>query len=94
MTIQQLNYILALEKHRHFVRASESCFVAQPTLTLQVKKLEEEIGFLIFDRSKQPLEPTSMGAKFILKSREIIRQIDSLKELIHSENFTAFLTRV
>ena len=85
MTIQQLKYILALEKHRHFVRASESCFVAQPTLTLQVKKLEEEIGFLIFDRSKQPLEPTSMGIKFIHKSREIIRQIDSLKELIHSE---------
>ena len=61
MTLQQLKYIQALNKHRHFVKAAESCFVAQPTLTLQVKKLEEEVGMVLFDRSAQPLEPTPFG---------------------------------
>ena len=85
MTIQQLQYIVALDEYRHFVRAAESCFVAQPTLTLQVKKLEEEIGVAIFDRSAHPITPTQMGEKFIGKAREILREVQSLKNLVNEE---------
>lgn len=84
MTIQQLQYIVALDDHRHFVRAAEKCFVAQPTLTLQVKKLEEEIGMVIFDRSAQPLVPTPAGKAFIIKAREIISSVENLKDMVNT----------
>lgn len=83
MTLQQLQYIVALDEYRHFVRAAEKCFVAQPTLTLQVKKLEEEIGISLFNRSSQPLVPTPAGEAFIIKAREIINSIDKLKEMVN-----------
>jgi LysR family hydrogen peroxide-inducible transcriptional activator len=85
MTLQQLTYIVALDDHRHFVKAAESCMVAQPTLTLQVKKLEEEIGVVLFDRSSQPLRPTPMGEKFIQRSRAILREVKELKEMVNSD---------
>lgn len=85
MTIKQLQYIVALDTHRHFVRAAESCFVSQPTLTLQVKKLEEQVGLIIFDRSSQPLTPTPMGSKFIARARRILREIEQLKELVNHD---------
>ena len=69
MTLQQLQYVVALDTHRHFVKAAESCFVAQPTLTLQVKKLEDEVHLTIFNRSVKPLEPTIQGFKRNGKSR-------------------------
>ncbi len=83
MTLQQLKYIVALDTHRHFVKAAESCFVSQPTLTLQVKKLEEEIGLSIFDRSSQPLVPTPMGEQIIGKARYILREAQSLKDMVN-----------
>ncbi len=85
MTLQQLQYIVALDTHRHFVKAAESCFVAQPTLTLQVKKLEEQINLVIFDRDTQPLEPTPMGELFIRKARQILRDIEQLKQIVEDE---------
>ncbi len=85
MTIQQLLYVVALDNCRHFVKAAESCYVAQPTLTLQVKKLEEEIGIVIFDRTAQPLVPTPIGERFIQKAREILRDVDGLKEMVNSD---------
>lgn len=85
MTLQQLQYVVALDTHRHFVRAAESCFVAQPTLTIQVKKLEEEISLLIFDRKSNPLKPTPMGSVFIERAREILRQTESLKALVNDD---------
>lgn len=95
MTIQQLNYIVALDTHRHFVKAAESCFVAQPTLTLQVKKLEEQINLVIFDRSKQPLEPTPMGEIFVNKARQILRDIEQLKQIVNDEkNMTSGKFRI
>ena len=78
MTLQQLKYILALDKHRHFVKAAESCHVAQPTLTLQVKKLEEEVGMVLFDRSSQPLKPTPFGASFIQKASRVMGEMEEL----------------
>ncbi len=85
MTIQQLEYVVALDTHRHFVTAASYCHVTQPTITLMVKKLEEEIGILIFDRSKSPLVPTPLGEIFIAKSRAILQDVNHLKELVNVE---------
>jgi LysR family hydrogen peroxide-inducible transcriptional activator len=85
MTLQQLEYIVALDNHRHFVKAANSCYVTQPTMTMQVKKLEEEIGIQLFDRSKKPLSPTHAGEYFISKSRQILNDIDELKAFVSDE---------
>ena len=85
MTLQQLEYIVALDNHRHFVKAAEDCFVTQPTLTMQVHKLEEEMGVTLFDRGKRPLEPTGVGEVIILKARQILREMKEMKAFIQSE---------
>jgi len=85
MTIQQLEYVVALDNYRHFVTAASRCYVTQPTLTMQVKKLEDEIGFLIFDRTKLPLKPTKSGINFIEKSKSIIREVRQLKEMVSND---------
>ena len=85
MTLQQLEYVLALDTHRNFIAASEHCFVTQPTITLQLKKLEEELGIQLFDRSKVPLKPTKTGELIINKARMVINEVTQLKELIHKE---------
>ena len=54
MTLAQLNYLLALDQHQHFAQAAQACFVTQPTLSMQLQKLEEELGVTLFDRSKKP----------------------------------------
>src|SRR6056297_711912 len=68
MNIQQLEYIVALDDHRHFVDAAESCHITQPTLTMQVRKLEDEVGVQIFNRAKKPLEPTPAGEEIIIRA--------------------------
>lgn len=85
MTIQQLQYVVALDTHRQFVKAAESCFVTQPTLTLQLKKLEDEISLILFDRSSQPLDITPMGALFVQKARRILREVEELKALVNDD---------
>lgn len=85
MTLQQLEYIVALDTHRHFVNAAESCFVTQPTLTLQIKKLETEMGTQIFDRSKHPIEPTKIGTTIIESARQILRGVTGLKDFVNME---------
>ncbi len=85
MNIQQLEYIVALDTHRHFVAAAGSCHVTQPTLTMQVKKLEEEIDVQIFNRSKKPVEPTVPGQEIITRARQILRDIADLKNFAAGE---------
>lgn len=85
MTLYQLEYIIALDNHRHFVRAAESCHVSQPNLTTQVKKLEEEIGVKIFDRDTKPLKPTEAGEAILLKARKILKEVAELKEFVLTE---------
>ena len=82
MTIQQLRYIVTLEKERHFARAAEKCLITQPGLTIQLKKLEEEIGIKIFDRSKIPLEPTPLGLEIVEKAKKILREVDTVRDFI------------
>ena len=82
MTITQLEYIIAVDTHRHFARAADSCFVTQPTLSMQIQKLEEELGVTIFDRSRKPLQPTDVGKQIIEQARTVIIEEKRIKELI------------
>lgn len=82
MTIQQLKYIIALDQERHFVKAAELCLVSQPALTIQIKKLEEEIGVLIFDRSKVPLKPTLAGEEIIKRAKIVLEEIDGIRAFV------------
>jgi len=88
MTLTQLEYIVALDTSRHFVHASEKCFVTQPTLSMQIQKLEDELGIRIFDRTKQPVIPTEVGVKVIAQARIILREANMIKQLIHEQTDT------
>lgn len=85
MTLQQLEYVLALDKTRHFVRAAEMCGVTQPTLSAMIQKLEDELDCKIFDRSRQPIETTEIGKKIIKQAQVVIYQANQLKESILNE---------
>lgn len=85
MTLQQLRYLLALDDHRHFGRAAAACFVAQPTLTTQLKKLETYLGAQLFDRKATPICPTSLGAKVIAQARVIMAEVSGLEALLSTE---------
>ena len=84
ITIQQMNYILALNDLRHFQRASEQCFVTQPTLSMQIKKAEDDLGFQIFDRSTNPLSLTNFGIEFIPIIRDITNDVSKIEHLTKS----------
>jgi len=80
MNLQQLDYIIAVDTHRHFARAAEKTFVTQPTLSMMIQKLEEELGIRIFDRSQQPVVPTQEGEEIIVRARQIMADVGLLKE--------------
>lgn len=82
MNIQQLEYIIAVDNHRHFSKAAEATFVTQPTLSMMIQKLEEELGVKIFDRSQSPVQPTDIGSKIIEQARVSIAQIHQIKEIV------------
>jgi LysR family hydrogen peroxide-inducible transcriptional activator len=82
MTLVQLEYIIALDRYRHFASAAGHCFVTQPTLSMQIHKLEQELGIKIFDRSKQPVIPTEAGAEIIAQAKKIIGEKDQMQEMI------------
>lgn len=82
MTFVQLEYIIALDTYRNFVLAAEKCFITQPTLSMQIQKLEEDLGVKLFDRSKQPVIPTDIGIIVIEKARMILRESQKLREMI------------
>ena len=72
-TLTQLEYLLAIDEHRHFGKAAKSCFISQPSLSLQLQKLEEELGAMIFDRTKKPNLVTEVGKKIIFQARKVIQ---------------------
>lgn len=85
MTLVQLEYIIAVDTWRHFSTAAEHCFVTQPTLSMQIQKLEEELDVKIFDRSKQPVVPTETGAEIIEQARNILAQKNQLLETVQNK---------
>ena len=85
MTITQLEYIVALDTFRHFTLAAEKCFVTQPTLSMQIQKLEEELSVKIFDRTKQPVIPTEIGILILAQTRITLREAQMVKQIINDQ---------
>lgn len=86
MTIVQLKYAVAIDTYRSFVLAAQKCFVTQPTLSMQVQKLEEQLGVKLFDRSRQPIVPTEIGVEIIEQARKIISESKKINEIINDKN--------
>ncbi|HPG12177.1 MAG TPA: hydrogen peroxide-inducible genes activator [Chitinophagaceae bacterium] len=82
MTFTQLEYVIAVDQHRHFAKAAAACFVTQPTLSMQLHKLEKELGIQIFDRSKQPVVPTQAGLELIAHARKVINERNNLTDFL------------
>jgi LysR family hydrogen peroxide-inducible transcriptional activator len=85
MNIQQLEYVIAIDHFRHFAKAAEVCCVTQPTLSMMVRKLEEELEVKLFDRSKHPVEPTPIGKLVIEQARVSLKHLRQIKELVENE---------
>ena len=86
MTITQLEYIIAVDTYRHFSVAAEQCFITQPTLSMQIQKLEEDLGIKIFDRSKQPVIPTEIGEEILVQARVIVHEVKMMQQLIKDKH--------
>lgn len=88
MTITQLQYVLAVAEHKNFTLAAEKCFVTQPTLSMQIQKIEEELNVLIFDRSKKPIQLTEIGQKIVNQAKNIVIEADRIKDIVeHQKGF-------
>ena len=84
MTLTQLHYLVALDEFRHFGRAAEACGVTQPTLSMQVQKLEEELGVALFDRLHQPIEPTEVGRQAIAQAKRTLSEARRFHQVIEA----------
>jgi len=84
MTLTQLNYIIAVGRCRNFAQAARECHVTQPTLSMQIQKLEDYLQIIIFDRSKTPVEPTPMGLKVLAYAQKVLTSSQELEELSKS----------
>ena len=89
MNLQQLEYIVAVDTWRHFSTAAEKCNVTQPTLSMMIQRLEEELDVKIFDRSKQPVVTTSIGDKIIEQARVVLNEASQMKNLVRDQKSEA-----
>ena len=85
MTITQLKYVLAVAEHQNFTKAAEKTFVTQPTLSMQIQKLEDELDILIFDRSKKPIELTEIGKNIVNQARNIVNEADRMQDVVDQQ---------
>ncbi len=85
MTLQQLEYIIAVDNYRHFVKAADSCGITQPTLSSMIRKLEEELDVVIFDRNSHPVRPTIAGEEVLRQARMVVYHAKQLQETSLSE---------
>lgn len=85
MTITQLKYVLAVAEYQNFTRAAQKTFVTQPTLSMQIQKLEEELDIQIFDRSKKPIALTEVGAKIVRQARNIVDESERMQDVVDQE---------
>lgn len=81
MTLTQLKYVVAVDTHRHFATAADKSYITQPTLSMQIQKLEEELGVILFDRSKTPVVPTEMGERVIRQAQIVLREAKELQDI-------------
>ncbi|GAA4899821.1 LysR substrate-binding domain-containing protein [Flaviramulus aquimarinus] len=85
MTITQLYYVLAVAENQNFTKAAEKCFVTQPTLSMQIQKLEDQLDVLIFDRSKKPIELTDVGRKIVTQARNIVNESYRIQDIVDQQ---------
>ena len=85
MTITQLKYVLAVAEHQNFTKAAEKCFVTQPTLSMQIQKLEDQLSVQIFDRSKKPIELTEVGRKIVNQAKNIVNEADRITDIVDQQ---------
>ena len=85
MTLQQLRYIVAIDDYRHFGKAAEACGLTQSTLSLMVKKMEDELDVRIFDRDAHPVEPTAIGRKIIDQAKVVLYNVGQISEMTRTE---------
>ncbi|MDR2764893.1 MAG: hydrogen peroxide-inducible genes activator [Tannerella sp.] len=85
MNIQQLEYIIAVDNFRHFAKAAEACCVTQPTLSMMIQKLEDELDVKLFDRTKHPVEPTVIGVQVIVQARVSLKYFNQIREVVEQE---------
>ena len=85
MTITQLKYVLAVAEHQNFTKAAQKTFVTQPTLSMQIQKLEEQLDVLIFDRAKKPIALTEVGKKIVNQARNIVNEADRIKDIVDQQ---------
>ncbi len=85
MTITQLQYVLAVAEHKNFTLAAEKCFVTQPTLSMQIQKVEEELNIQIFDRTKKPIQLTDIGQKIVNQAKNIVNEADRMKDIVEQQ---------
>jgi LysR family transcriptional regulator, hydrogen peroxide-inducible genes activator len=85
MTITQLKYVLAVAEHKNFTLAAEKCFVTQPTLSMQIQKIEEELNIQIFDRTKKPIQLTDIGQKIVNQAKNIVNEADRIQDIVEQQ---------
>lgn len=85
MTITQLEYAVAVATYKSFIAAAEKCFVTQPTLSMQIQKLEDELGIILFDRSRHPISITAIGERVIEQARQALAETRKIYELIEQQ---------
>ncbi len=85
MTITQLHYVLAVAEHQNFTKAAQKVFVTQPTLSMQIQKLEEELEVTIFDRTKKPIQLTEVGQKIVQQARNIVNESDRIQDIVDQQ---------
>ncbi|MGZ5819807.1 MAG: hydrogen peroxide-inducible genes activator [Burkholderiaceae bacterium] len=81
MTLTELKYIVAVSRHKHFGHAAEACYVAQPTLSVAIKKLEDELGVIIFERGGTEISMTPLGAQIVAQAERALEQTAAIKEI-------------
>lgn len=82
MTITQLQYVLAVAEYKNFTLAAQKCFVTQPTLSMQIQKIEEKLGIQIFDRTKKPIQLTDIGLKIVNQAKNIVNEADRIYDIV------------
>ena len=85
MTITQLKYVLAVAEYKNFTTASENCFVTQPTLSMQIQKLEDELNVIIFNRKKKPIQLTAIGEKIIEQAKIIVDESNRINDIVDQQ---------
>jgi LysR family hydrogen peroxide-inducible transcriptional activator len=80
MTLSELKYVVALARERHFGRAAEACFVSQPTLSVAVKKLEDELGVALFERAKNEVSVTPAGARVVEQAQQVLETVEGIRQ--------------